>query len=280
VGALLRHAGVLVVVVCVAVSALVTVVPLQPRSGAPNLSARLQPPSWLGGRGDFLLGSDQLGREVLYRLLGGLRTSLVIGAVAATAAAVLGVAVGLTSGYAGGWVDTLLMRLVDTQLSFPFLVLAIAIVSVLGHSLVNVLMILILWGWATFARFARGEALALRESDFVQASYALGAGSGRILRRHLLPNVLPRLAVVWTYMVAQMAVGEGSLSFLGLGVEEPAVSLATMMNDGRVHLSTAWWVATFPGIALMLLILGVNAMGDSLADRFNPRLGRGGLRLV
>ena len=281
----LRHAGFLgnlgagLMILCVLASLLPMAVPVR-QNVAPNLGQRLQPPSWLGGRGDFILGSDQLGREVLHRLLKGLRTSLVIGAVAASVAAVVGTTLGLASGYAAGISDALLMRLVDIQLSFPFLLMAITIIAVLGHGIVNVLLILILWGWATFARFARGEVLSLREGDFVQASYALGAGPARIVWRHLLPNVLPRMAVVWTYMVAQMAIGEGSLSFLGLGVEEPTVSLATMINDGRVHLSTAWWVATFPGIALMVLILGVNFLGDGLADRFNPKFRRGGVRLI
>jgi len=274
-----RGLGGLLVGLCIAGSLLASAVPT-PQKAAPNLTLRLQAPYWLGGQGHFILGSDQLGREILYRLLAGLRTSLVIGAVAATIAAAIGTLLGLTGGYAGGALDTLLMRIVDVQLSFPFLVLAIAIVAVLGHSLTNVLVILILWGWASFARFARGEVLSLREGEFVQASWALGASPARIVRRHLLPNVLPRIAVVWTYMIAQMAVGEGSLSFLGLGVEEPAVSLATMMNDGRVHLSTAWWVATFPGLTLMLLILSVNFLGDGLADRFNPKFRRGGLRLL
>jgi peptide/nickel transport system permease protein len=274
-----RSLGGLLVGLCIAGSLLAPAVHT-PQKAAPNLTLRLQAPHWLGGQGHFILGSDQLGREILYRLLYGLRTSLVIGAVAATIAAAIGTLLGLTGGYAGGALDTLLMRIVDVQLSFPFLVLAIAIVAVLGHSLTNVLVILILWGWASFARFARGEVLSLREGEFVQASWALGASPARIVRRHLLPNVLPRIAVVWTYMIAQMAVGEGSLSFLGLGVEEPAVSLATMMNDGRVHLSTAWWVATFPGLTLMLLILSVNFLGDGLADRFNPKFRRGGLRLL
>ena len=276
---LLRSAGAILIGLCLIASLLASVI-RAPQGTAPNLSLRLQAPSWLGGQGDFILGSDQLGREILYRLLSGLRTSLLIGAVAATIAGAIGTLLGLIAGYTGGVLDTFLMRVVDVQLSFPFLVLAIAIVAVLGHSVTNVLVILILWGWASFARFARGEVLSLRDGEFVQATWALGATSARIVRRHLLPNVLPRIVVVWTYMVAQMAVGEGSLSFLGLGVEEPVVSLATMMNDGRVHLSTAWWVATFPGLALMLLILGVNFLGDGLADRFNPKFRRGGLRLI
>jgi len=275
----LRRVGVAVVSVFL-VASLLTSVARVPPGAAPNLSLRLQAPSWLGGQGHFILGSDQLGREILYRLLSGLRTSLLIGILAATIAGAIGTLLGLMAGYAGGVLDTLLMRVVDVQLSFPFLVLAIAIVAVLGHSVTNVMVVLILWGWASFARFARGEVLSLRDGEFVQASWALGASAARIVRRHLLPNVLPRVVVVWTYMVAQMAVGEGSLSFLGLGVEEPVVSLATMMNDGRVHLSTAWWVATFPGVMLMLLILGVNFLGDGLADRFNPKFRRGGFRLV
>jgi len=254
-----------------AIAALLSPVLADSHMGVPQLTLRLQPPFWLGGKGHFLLGSDQLGRGVASRVLLGLRVSLLIALVAATAAALLGLVVGLVAGYARGVSDAALMRLVDIQLSFPFLVLAIAVVAVLGHSIPNLLVVLILWGWASFARIARGEILALREREFVHACYALGARPIRVMSRHLLPNVLPKLLVIWTYMLAQMAVAEGGLSFLGLGVEEPFASLATLINDGRVHLSTAWWVATFPGLLLMIFILGVNFLGDGLADVLSPR---------
>jgi len=163
------------------------------------------------------------------------------------------------------------MRLADVQLAFPFLVLAITIVAVLGPGVANLLLVLAIWGWANFARVARGEVLAIRNREFVQASEALGASFGRIVWRHLLPNILAKVVVIWTYMVAQMVVAEGALSFLGLGVPEPMASLGSMMNEGRVRLSTAWWITTMPGVGLMALVLGVNSAGDGLANALNPR---------
>ena len=236
-----------------------------------QLGVRLEPPSWLGGKGGFFMGSDQVGRDVLSRLLYGVRTSLGLGIGAATLSAVLGTLLGVMSGYGGGFLDAFLMRLADVQLAFPFLVLAITIVAVLGPGVANLLLVLAIWGWANFARVARGEVLAIRDREFVQASAALGASFGRIVWRHLLPNILAKVVVIWTYMVAQMVVAEGALSFLGLGVPEPMASLGSMMNEGRVRLSTAWWITTMPGVGLMALVLGVNLAGDGLADALNPR---------
>jgi len=224
------------------------------------------------------MGSDQVGRDVLSRLLYGFRTSLGLGMGSATLSAVLGTLLGVMSGYSGGILDVSVMRLADIQLAFPFLVLAITVVAIIGSGVVNLLLVLTIWGWANFARVARGEVLAIRDREFVQASEALGASFARIMWRHLLPNILAKVMVVWTYMVAQMMVAEGALSFLGLGVPEPMASLGSMMNEGRVRLSTAWWITTIPGLGLMMVVLGVNLAGDGLADALNPKAHGGGRR--
>jgi len=237
-----------------------------------SLLDRLTPPSW--GR-EHPLGTDTLGRDVASRLLYGARVSLIVGFSAVLLAGVIGVALGLLSGWYRGWLDDVLMRLGDVQLAFPVLVLAVAVLAVLGASVVNLIVVLGVTSWITYARIVRGEVLTLREREFVAAARALGAHDAWILRRHLLPNVLPPITVVATFSVARTIIAEASLSFLGLGIPAPQPSWGAMLDEGRNYITTGWWLALFPGFAILLLVLGINLVGDWLRDVLDPRMERG-----
>jgi peptide/nickel transport system permease protein len=238
-----------------------------------DLLSRLTPPMWMdGGSGRHPLGTDTLGRDVVSRLLYGARVSLLVGFAAVLVAGAVGVALGLVAGYYGGRLDDLLMRVGDVQLAFPVLVLAIAVLSVLGASLGNVIVVLGVTGWVTYARIARAETLSLRQRDFVEGARAR---DGAILWRHILPNVLPPITVVATFSVARTIIAEASLSFLGLGIPPPAPSWGAMLDEGRNYLTTGWWLALFPGLAILLLVLGINLVGDWLRDALDPRVERG-----
>jgi len=237
-----------------------------------SLLDRLTPPTW---GGEHPLGTDTLGRDVASRLLHGARVSLLVGFSAVLLAGVSGVVLGLVSGWYRGWLDDVLMRVGDVQLAFPVLVLAVAVLAVLGASVVNLILVLGVTGWITYARIVRGEVLTLRERDFVAAARALGADDAWILRRHLLPNVLPPITVVATFSVARTIIAEASLSFLGLGIPAPAPSWGAMLDEGRNYITTGWWLALFPGLAILLLVLGINLVGDWLRDVLDPRLERG-----
>ena len=241
-----------------------------------DLLARLTPPAWMaGGSWAHPLGTDTLGRDVVSRLLYGARVSLIVGFSAVVLAGVLGVLLGLVSGYYGGRLDDALMRLGDVQLAFPALVLAIAVLAVVGSGLGNVVLVLGVTGWVTYARIARGETLSLRHREFVEGARALGARDAEILWRHVLPNVLPSITVVATFSVARTIIAEASLSFLGLGIPPPAPSWGAMLDEGRNYLTTGWWLALFPGLAILAVVLGINVVGDWLRDTLDPRLERG-----
>ena len=224
------------------------------------------------GAGGHLLGTDAVGRDILARLIYGTRISLQVGLVAVGIAATLGTTVGLAAGYYGGWVDSVLMRTVDVFLAFPVIVLAIGIIAVLGPSLGNVVIALGLVAWTTYARVVRGQVLVLRELDFVHAARAMGVGDWRILTRHILPNTLAPIIVLATVGMATAIIAEAALSFLGLGVQPPTPSWGTMLNEGRGFLRTAPHISTFPGLAIMLTVLGFNFLGDGLRDALDPRL--------
>jgi peptide/nickel transport system permease protein len=241
-----------------------------------RLLDRLTPPMWApGGSATHPLGTDTLGRDVLSRLLHGARISLVVGLAAVLVAGVVGVVLGLVAGYRGGWADDLLMRLGDIQLAFPVLLLGVAVIAVLGASLVNMILVLGASGWVTYARIARGETLSLKERDFVAAARALGAPAGHVVTRHLLPNVLPPLMVVTTFSVARTIIAEASLSFLGLGLPPPTPSWGAMLDEGRNYITTGWWLALFPGLAILVLVLAINLCGDWLRDALDPRIEKG-----
>jgi len=241
---------------------------------AQSLRARLQPPAWLeDGTLKHLLGTDQLGRDLLARLLSGLRVSLALGLAAATGSALLGVGLGLLAGYHRGTIEGFIMRLADIQLAFPLLVLAIAILALVGGSLTPLVLVLTLFGWAIYARVVRAAVLVQQQMDYLNAARIAGAGHLRIIVRHLLPNVTAPVLVLWTFSVAQMIVLEGALSFLGL-VRPPAPSLGGIMSDGRQLLELAWWLTVFPGVTLVALVVAFNALGDDLRDWLDPRAMR------
>jgi peptide/nickel transport system permease protein len=220
------------------------------------------------------LGTDKLGRDVLSRALYGGRISLLTGFTSVAISLVIGLMIGSMSGYFAGWIDQLLMRLVDILMAFPGILLAIAFVAVLGPGLDHVILALCLIGWTGYARLVRGEILSLRQREFVQAAHALGCRPKRIIVRHLLPNLLPPLLVQATFGLAAAIVAEGSLSFLGLGVEPPTPSWGSMLNEGRQFLLVAPHLTTYPGLALMPTVLALNLIGDTLQDRLQGRAGQ------
>jgi peptide/nickel transport system permease protein len=214
----------------------------------------------------YPLGSDQLGRDILSRLLWSTQISMLVGFVPVAIIFIVGVTIGLTAGYYGGWIDQLLMRLVDILMAFPGMLLAIAFTAVLGPGLDHVILALCLIGWTGYARLVRGEILALREKEFVHAAQALGGGPARVIVLHMLPNLLPPLLIQSTFGMAAAIIAEGSLSFLGLGVQPPTPSWGSMLNEGRQFLLVAPHLTTYPGLAIMITVLGLNLVGDGLRD--------------
>lgn len=237
---------------------------------AQELERRLRPPTSLP---DFPLGTDHLGRDVLSRTVNGGRISLLVAFASVGLASVVGLIAGLVSGYYRGILDDVLMRLVDIQLSIPFLMQAMTIVALVGPSLQLVVFVLLLHGWVIYARLVRGETLSLREREFVLASRCVGASSTRTMLRHIVPNLISPLIVLSTLELANMIIIEASLSFLGLGIPPPNSSWGGMLSDGRERLTVGvWWVALVPAAAITLTILSVNILGDWLRDWFDPRL--------
>jgi peptide/nickel transport system permease protein len=238
-----------------------------------DINQRLKEPGWQTAEGRVhVLGTDHLGRDILARVIFGSRIALLVGLSAVLISGVLGMAIGLVSGYFGGKVDDFFMRLADIQLAFPFILLAIAVIGVLGPSLRNIIIVIGVSSWVVYARVVRGEVLSIREREFVQAAIALGSRDGRVLVRHVLPNAFTPWLVVATLDMARVIVIESALSFLGLGVQPPTPTWGGMLADGRVYLSTAWWLATFPGLAILVTVLGINLLGDGLRDTLDPRL--------
>jgi len=238
-----------------------------------DITNRLKPPGSPDPSGRMhLLGTDHLGRDLLARVIFGARPALMVGFAAVAISGILGMVVGLLSGYFGGRTDDVFMRLADIQLAFPFILLAIAVIGVLGPSLPVIIVVIGVSSWVVYARVVRGSVLSLREREFVQAAQALGSGDGRILLHHILPNALTPWLVVATLDMARVIVIESALSFLGLGVQPPTPTWGGMLADGRVYISTAWWLATFPGLAILMTVLGINLFGDGLRDTLDPRL--------
>ena len=246
--------------------------------GDPNrqeLADALRPPVWLeGGVREQPLGTDHLGRDILVRIVYGARTSMLVGVSAVALAAVAGALAGLFAAEWGGAVDEVLMRVADIQLSIPFILLAITVLALLGGSMRSMVLVLVLAGWVIYARVLRSELLYLREVEFVQGARALGASRLRVIFRHLLPNTAGMIVVVATLELANVIILEAALSFLGVGIGPPEVSWGTMLADGRDYLTTEWWIATLPGVAIAVTILGVNLIGDWVRDVLDPRAAR------
>jgi peptide/nickel transport system permease protein len=237
-----------------------------------DLSMALLPPVWeTGGVPAYPLGTDHLGRDILTRIIYGARTSLVIGLASVGLSIIVGSIAGIAAGEWKGWVDDILMRLADIQLAIPFILVGSTVLALFGHSTLNMIFVLLLFGWVIFARMVRSEVLSLREMEFIQAARALGARRPRIILYHLLPNVSGQIIVIGTLELANVIIFESALSFLGLGIRPPDVSWGTMLADGRDHLTVAWWVATLPGVAITLTILGVNLLGDWARDMLDPQ---------
>ena len=237
-----------------------------------DIAARLRPPAMVGGTWSRPLGTDELGRDVLSRLLHGGRVSLMVGLLAVAVSCPIGVVIGLASGFFGGWIDRMLMRFTDIQLAIPTILLAMALVTVLGPGVPNLITTLSVTGWTIYARLIRGETLALRDRDFIEATRAAGAGQARIMFRHVLPNVVSPVIVVATFAVGSMVVLEATLSFLGIGVPLRVATWGSMLSSGRTYLKSAWWITAFPGLAIFVTVLAINALGDSMRDALDPRL--------
>jgi peptide/nickel transport system permease protein len=263
----------LVMVLCVITSAIFApwISPHDPLDQ--DVEQRLLPPiGQTGADPRFLLGTDHLGRDIVSRLIYGARISLAVSISAVVFSAVLGTVIGLLSGFYGGKVDSIFMRLADVQLAFPFILLAIAIIAVLGSSLQNIIIVMGITGWVIYARVVRAEVLSLREKEYITAVRALGGSNGRIIFKHLFPNVIPACIVIVTLEMARMIIMEAALSFLGLGIQPPTPTWGGMLADGRVYLATSWWLATFPGLVIMFVVLGINLLGNWLRDMLDPRL--------
>jgi ABC-type dipeptide/oligopeptide/nickel transport system permease subunit len=234
---------------------------------------RLLPPAWMeGGTWTYPLGTDQVGRDILSRLIYGSRISMLVGLSAVTISATIGVLLGLISGFYGGLVERMILWLADVQIAFPFYLLVISIIAAVGTGFGTVIAVFGVAGWVIYARLVRGTVLSLRRREFVEAAHALGASSLRVVVRHVLPNVVTPVIILATLRVASVIVWESGLSFLGLSVPPPTPTWGRMLSDGRDYLSNAWWVATFPGLAIMVTVLGVNMLGDGLRDALDPRL--------
>lgn len=240
---------------------------------AQELLARLAPPFWQeGGSLAYPLGTDNLGRDVLVRILYGSRVSLLVGFSSVLVAAGAGIVLGLISGYYGGRVDHLIMRLADVFMAYPFMLLTISVIAVLGNSIFNLILVLGLSDWVTYARTIRGSVLSIKGKEFVMAARSVGTAHRVILLRHVFPNVLSPILVLGTVRVANIIIWESGLSFLGMGVPPPMPTWGRMLAEGRVYIADAWWLVTLPGLAIMLTILSINLLGDGLRDALDPRL--------
>ena len=240
-----------------------------------DIVSRLQPPFWAeGGSLEHPFGTDSVGRDILSRVIYGSRISLFVGLVSTAASALVGVSLGLIAGYLGGASDSVLSRLGDVQQAIPFLVLAIAVVALLGPGLRNLILVLVVTTWVTFFRVVRGEVLSVREEQYVLGAHAIGVSRVRIVLRYILPNVAASIIVIATLLVANMIIFEASLSFLGLGVPSSMPTWGRIVADGREYIADEWWIALFPGLAILITVLGINLLGDWLREDLDPRWRR------
>ncbi len=248
------------------------IAPHDPTRG--SLSGRLQPPVWqAGGNSEHILGTDKVGRDILTRIIYGSRISVIIALIAIVVSGIIGTALGITAGYWGGWVDALIMRLVDISLSIPIILLGLVLVAALGPRTSTVIGVIVVLLWSRYARLARGETLAVRVQDFISRAQVAGSGHIRIMFKHILPNVFNSLVVLATLQVGFVIILESTLSFLGAGVPRPNPAWGLMVADGRelVASEKGWWVSLLPGLAIMLVVLSMNLLGDWLRDRLDPK---------
>jgi peptide/nickel transport system permease protein len=238
-----------------------------------DIQHRLGPPAWMeGGKTDHWLGTDQIGRDLLSRMIYGGRVSLLIGVTAVAISSTIGVLLGLAAGYFGSKIDWIIMTLINVMLTFPFVLLALAVIAVLGASLINMIFVLGVAGWPIYARVIRAETMALREREFVVAGRALGMSHARIIFGQILPNLVSAITVVATLQIAQVIILESFLSFLGLGVQPPTPAWGNMLGEGRVYMLNSWWIAAFPGAAIFVTTLVINLMGNALRDWLDPHM--------
>lgn len=235
-----------------------------------NIMKRLKPPSWCeGGSADYPLGTDDLGRDILTRLIYGSRSSILVGVLAALLSGGIGISLGLLAGYFKK-IDAVLMRLADIQLAFPSMLLALAIIAVLGGGFFKLILVLGITGWVSYARVVRSEVLSLRTSDYVLAAQTCGVGTARILFVHILPNVIGPALTIMTFQVASAIISEASLSFLGLGISPTTATWGNILQSGQLYMTTAWWISLFPGLCIMLIVVAINILGDVLGDYLDP----------
>jgi peptide/nickel transport system permease protein len=238
-----------------------------------DLLSRLKPPgAQLANGSTAILGTDQLGQDLFAQMMMGARVSLMVGGATLAFAGVIGVVLGLLAGHFGGWLDTVLMRIADIQLAFPSILLAILIASVLGQGVLNIIIVLSISNWVVFARVTRSQVLSLKNREYVEAARTLGAGNWHLIFRTLLPGCTAPILVVATVEFGQVVLAEAALSFLGVGVPIGVPSLGSTISKGTDYLTTAWWISTLPGVALLILVLATGILGDALRDRFDPRL--------
>ena len=238
-----------------------------------NIMLRMKPPAWMdGGSSAHLLGTDEVGRDVLSRLIYGCQISLIVGLMSVVVSLIIGTTLGLVSGFFGGKVDAVIMRACDVMLAFPFIFMALCFMAVLGSGLKNVIIVLGITGWMSYARTVRGQTLSLREREFVRAATTSGCKRTRVMFRHILPNVIDQAIVLGTLEMGTSILSEASLTFLGMGVPATIPTWGNMIASGRDYIYTAWWLTTFPGLVIFLVCLSINFVGDWIRDVRDPRL--------
>lgn len=238
-----------------------------------DITARMRPPAWEErGTAEHLLGTDEVGQDVLSRVIYGARISFIVGLFAVVVSMLIGVTLGLLAGFFGGWVDTVIMRIVDVMLSFPFIFLALCLMAVLGSSMTNVILVLGVTGWVPYARTIRAQVLSVREREFVVAARISGARKGYIIFKHILPNVIDSAIILGTLEMGNAILSEASLTFLGMGIPPTIATWGNMIATGRDYIYIAWWLTTIPGIAIFLVCLSINFLGDWIRDVRDPRL--------
>lgn len=263
--------GFIIVLVVVLISVFANVIiPCTPEEI--DLANMAQPPCWLeGGSAEHILGTDILGRDVFSRILIGSRVSLLVGIFSVVVAGIIGTIMGILSGYFGGWIDSVVMRITDAFYSIPLTLFAMVILTIMDPGVLTLVFVIGVTNWPFYARMVRSEVLGLKNKEYIKAARTIGTSGKMIMLRHILPNILPTFIVVSTLSVASSILIEASLSFLGLGIQPPAVSWGVMLSDGRNYLATNWWMATFPGIAISLTVLGIMLLGNWLRDVLDPK---------